>query len=512
MTPRSCNAALRVLLGAGVLCLAALPLTAQPGGEPQPDNAGPLKLITASLLGGGSEDEIVAAAFAPDGSILLAGNAVDLHPRGVMETFWTSRGAPPIELPPTGLRRGRHPGTYGFVLRLTPDGRSAQSFYRFAAGDAILRGMRVERGGTIHLLAEATTELRLGRHVGRGTFIATVAPDGKRLLHTLFQPDLVDFGVDGNGELLLLSPQGLSRYTPDGRVRRWNATWPSYGQDRPEALTVSPLTGLTAVIGYGMAYTGHEPYRDPYAYGFDREGREVWGLWNPDPSRQAGSRWGGNGLTADTTGHVAAATPDGRILLSLFADGPNNICTRDPRNPDRTLDPTVMDGVFQKTPGQGFHGPAKTSAVFRVEPRTGRLEKGTWLTSWLNKQRANSMSIDDVAGAENGDVWVVGTSAPRCPVREPWYPLAENGSGAGGYLAYFDAGFRLRQCGTFPSTTLRCVAQRNGVVVVAGSTQLAPTREGRLAAERTPVYRALQRESGGGKDGYFAVFRLGSGS
>lgn len=483
------------------------PLPADPLSEAQPDNSGPLKLVTASLLGGGFDDAVAAAGFARDGSILLAGNAVDYRPRGIPENLWSPRGALSAAEQPAGTRRWKHPGSYGFLLRLTPDGRTPLSFSRFGFGDALLRGMRTDARGGIYLLGEAPADTRLGGVYGRGTFVAALSPDGKRLTRVLFQPDIVDFGIDGNGDWVLLSGPGLARYTPDGRTRRWMATWPFFGRNRPGALAIQPATGITTVVGYGMAHTGREPYKDPYAYGFDRDGREIWGLWNPDPHREITIRLGGNGLMADTAGHVAAAAPNGRFLLSLIADGANTVCARDPINPDQPLDPAVTEGVFQKTPGYGFRGASRTSVLFRVDPRTGRLEKGTWFCAWLNRGHANSLGIDEVAGAENGDCWAVGTSAARCPTAQPWFTAPEGSYPGGGYLAYFDAGFHLRQCGYFANTAMRCVAQRNGVVVIGGETVPSFAREGRAAPDRTPVFHPLQREPGGGRDGFFAVFR-----
>jgi hypothetical protein len=64
-----------------------------------------------------------------------------------------------------------------------------------------------------------------------------------------------------------------------------------------------------------MTHTGKEPYKDPYAFGFSRDGQPLWQLWNPDLKLQRAAKLGGNGLMADTTGHFAAATTGGKLLL-----------------------------------------------------------------------------------------------------------------------------------------------------------------------------------------------------
>ena len=49
----------------------------------------------------------------------------------------------------------------------------------------------------------------------------------------------------------------------------------------------------------------------------------------------------------------------------------------------------MTDGVFQPGPGYGFKGASKTSVLFRVDPVTGNLEKGTWMCAWLDRGHAN---------------------------------------------------------------------------------------------------------------------------
>ncbi len=276
-------------------------------------------------------------------------------------------------------------------------------------------------------------------------------------------------------------------------------------------MTVSPVTGVAAVVGYGMTKTGHEPYKDPYGYGFDREGKQIWAMWNPDPKKEAGAQFGGNGLMADTTGLSADVDAEGKIYFILKADGGNTVCMRDPTNVDEKLDPEVMRGAFQGGAGYGFHGASSTSVIFRIDPKSGKIEKGTWMCAWLDKQHANGLKINAAAGNEAGLQFVVGGSANGCPTKSPWYVAPEGGYKGGGFLAVFDKDFAMQQCGYFPGSDISCVAYNKGTLVIAGSAKKdAAPKDADAANFPVPIYKPIQENFGGGeKDGYFVVLKVG---
>ena len=500
------------LWAATILVLGGLCGAAEPVKESKPDNSGPVKVLAASLLGGDFSDEIVSAAIAPDKSIVLAGNAVDLKAPGGKEIVNEAKGAVPKVEPPTDPKKAkdwRHPGTFGFVLRLDMDGKTVKSFLRFGHGAAVVRKMLLDGKRSIYILAENTGSSEAGM------FVANLGPDGQKLLSTTPIPDAKDFGIDSNGDFVVLvqppkSGPKMVRYSPDGKTQKWTATWRSYGDNRPGGITVDPKTGTAVVVGYGMTKTGHEPYKDPYAYGFDREGKQVWMLWNPDPKRECGAQYGGNGLMADTTGHAASFGTDGKVFLMLFADGGNTVCTRDPNDPDKPAPKELFDGVYQKGAGYGFKGASKTSVIFRVDAAGGALEKGTWMCAWLTRARANGLAIDAAAGDEKGNVYVVGGSASGCPTQSPWYEAVEGGYKGGGYLAVFDKGFKMVQCGYFPQSSIACVACGEGQVVIGGSAKKeAVVKEGVAGTvDAVRVYNAMQGAFGGGdRDAYFVVLK-----
>jgi hypothetical protein len=209
---------------------------------------------------------------------------------------------------------------------------------------------------------------------------------------------------------------------------------------------------------------------------------------------------------SDTTGRAASYGTNGKICFMLFADGGNTVCTRDPHEVDRPLDKSVFEGVFQKGPGYGFKGASRSSVVFRIDARTGKLEKGTWMTAWLDKGHANALGLDAAASDEQGRQFLIGNSAYGCPTKEPWYVCKEGGYKGGGFLAVLDSDFKMLQCGYFPASNIQCVAARGGYIVIAGSVKQYEDEQAKLEVR---VFKPLQKRfSGGEKDGYFAIFKV----
>ncbi len=475
-----------------------------PVAEPPPPAdampGGPLRPLCITSLGSAGDDEVVAVAIAPDYSVLAAGNTIDLALPGVPEIILGPPGTLVAAPPPNPkLKDQPHPSTHGFVLRTSSDGRKALSYVHFGYGQATIQHLRLGENGSIYLSGT--------RGAGQGgAYLAKLAADGRSLAWMVGCDRLQDFAVDRDGEVVALVGTALVRYAAGDGKELWTATWSCHGDNRPGAMTLSVQTGIAAVVGYGMTKTGHEPYKDPYGYGFDRQGKLVWSAWNPDPTHECDAKYGGNGLMADTTGHAAGVTADGKIMLMLYADGGNTVCGRDPADPFKPLPPEVFAGVHQGGPGFGFHGASKTSVILRFDAASGKIEKGTWMSAWLTPQHANGLSIDAACGDTKSGILVVGNSASGCPLKEPWFPFVEGTYKGGGFLALFDADFKLHQCGYFAHSRMTCVAARGGYVVVGGSIQEGEGDD----AVKDPVklFHPLQVKLGGGRDGYLAVFHL----
>jgi len=483
----------------------------------EPNNSGPVSLISASWLGGPGDDEITGAGIAKDGTIFLAGNGVGVKLPGavpvVLDTAsFGSDASAGAGKPEDNV--GGFPNATNFLAHLSGDGQKVIGLSQFTQGAVSIKKLKMDDAGDIYLLADSPTALQLAGETGSGTFIAQLAPDGTAVKWAMFFPGIMDFGVDSNGEIVVLTKGHLVRFKPGTKDPLWNVSLPSHGDNRPGGMALSPQTGVAAAVGYGMTRTGHEPYKDPYAYGFDRDGKQLWALWNPDPTKEVDAKYGGNGLMADTTGVYCATDDQGSLYLGLRADGGNTVTNRDPLDPFKPLDPSVFQGVYQSTTGFGFHGASMTSVILRADAKTGTLQKGTFMCAWLTPAHANSLMI---LGAEGMGPYqfVIGGSAYGFRTTDPWYEAPKGGYTGGGFLAVFDRDFKMVKAGYFPGSDIRCLAARDGLVVIGGSASekcMGRDRSIPNAPEITyavPTYKPIQPAFGGGKkDGYFAVFRV----
>jgi hypothetical protein len=459
-------------------------------------NDGPLLVKAASFVGGTGEDELVAAAVLADGSILLAGNAEEgMSLPGVKPTLISNdEGA-----------------TNGFLLKLSSDGTKPEKLLVMAG--VKIKDMKTNAAGNVAVLIDAEARVTIAGKTDSGTGIVGVNLKAGRAVGAVFVDKIEDFEFDANDDILILAGKRIYRYSGEGK-ERWNVTWKTHGDNRPGGIGLDARTGTVAVVGYGMTHTGKEPWKNPFAYAFDRGGNPMWGLWNPEPGRQVAKEFGGNGLMADTVGVDCGTSVSGDFYLLLRADGGNTVTTRDPLDPDKPLDEQVFKDVFQKTTGYGFKGASQTSVIFRVDVRTGALERGTFMSAWISPQRANSLFMVNAVGDEKGNVYLVGNSASGCPTHLPWFDFVEGGYQGGGFLAVLGREFTMEQCGYFSNTKLAGVARgKNGTVVVVGDAKfsslegLEASREG-VTDVLTPTLNAIQPvHAGGERDGWFAVFK-----
>jgi hypothetical protein len=63
--------------------------------------------------------------------------------------------------------------------------------------------------------------------------------------------------------------------------------------------------------------------------------------------------------------------------------------------------------------------------ILRLDAASGRIEKGTWMSAWLNPQHANGLSTDAACGDATHGILVAGNSAAGCPLKEPCFPYVE---------------------------------------------------------------------------------------
>ena len=456
--------------------LAAPLLTA---GEAVPDNGGPLTMITASLLGGDGEEQVTAVAVLGDGTVVAGGSCS--APFSVAGSKVSASG------------QGQ-----GFLATFGADGRLRALAFIAQAVVAIQVGPRErlyvrDSGGQITLIDPL-----------KGQTLGSLA---------VGPADRPQFAVDSDGAVVAITGKKLARFDASGK-QLWAVSPPAHGDNRLRACTVDPSSGIAVVTGYGMTGTGHEPWKDPYAHAYDRSGTLLWSLWNNPPKEQADSKYGGTGLMADGTGQAVCATGDGGFMIMIAHDGGNAVTTRDPRDAFKPLDKAVFAGSFQDGPGWGMKGAIMTSVCFRVEGTKGTIEKGTWMCAWLkNHTQANTLRMENCVSDGAGTTYVVGASAGGLPMMKPWFSPRPDEYLGGGFLAAFDRGLALDQCGPFHPGSISAVAVNGGTIAIGGQAEgmhgkdkdkdrqpIAPAEQMRL------VKPVGQNQVAGNSDAFIAIF------
>jgi hypothetical protein len=336
-----------------------------------------------------------------------------------------------------------------------------------------------------------------------------IEPGASEPIKNCVREGIRDFCTDSNGDLLVLTKEELIRYDASWKNELWKVKVPCRGVNQGGYLAVCDKTGVATVVGSGMAHTGRDNWRGPYAHGFDREGKKVWTIWDFDPKGQLSKKDGGNDLTADAWGRSARMGRDGKVYMEMLTTSEKTVLTRDPADVNKPIDPSVFAGSFEPAPGKGYsaNGPAAACVLFRVNPSTGTIEHGTWMIAWLTPgKKANPLDMIDVTTDEQARTCVVGRSDYGCPVKDPWYYEEDKFRGHG-FLAIFDKDLQMLQCGYFHQTALTSVDAAYGYVVVGGRTLTgSPESQGLNLKVHNPIQGAL---SDGASEGYVAIFSTG---
>lgn len=435
-----------------------------------PDNTGLAKLICASPYGEVGYDSIRYVRILRDRTILVAGNRK-------MENGDINTGI-------------------GFLMRLTVSGDSS-----------VTARPRVDLPGSLNSLKLDTT----GRICVQldGSAVYMIEPGAPEPIKYCVLEGIRDFCTDSNGELLLLTKEELIRYDASWEKEMWKVKIPCHGVNQRSYLAACGASGITVVVGSGKAHNGQEDWRGPYAQGFDREGKNIWTLWDFDPRSQLSKKNGGNDLTAEAWGRSVRMGRDGKVYLQMQTSGDKTVLLQDPADVSKKIDPAIFDGAFEATPGKSYSWSrqvAAASVLFRADPISGAIEHGTWMNAWLTpNKKANPLEMRDVATDKQGRTFVVGMSESGCPVKDPWY-YDESTFRGHGFLAIFDKDFQMLQCGFFQQTNLTTVDSAYGYVVVGGWLLSGASNKGLNLKAHNPIQDKLSDYA---SEAYFAIFSTG---
>ncbi|OIP81269.1 MAG: hypothetical protein AUK44_10450 [Porphyromonadaceae bacterium CG2_30_38_12] len=401
--------------------------------------------FTATYLGGSAADELLDVAYAPDGTLVVAGSTVSTDwsfPSGTQSHVLGTEGAVSSTI---------------FIARLSNDAKQLLSFTRFAYGSVKSKDVRIAvTANGIYVVAvgyELFKQLpgfdgKLDDVAGQKPFVARLSVDGSTLLNATYlgggdsDRDVNDVDVFPNGDICVSHDSGsglgngiISRINSDLSNSIWSKTYTVWcGEARLNAVAVSPDGDMVYVGGYGMGHTGKEPYKDPLLFAFNgSDGTQRWkrGTDNRDygvfnfPQDSIGA----NRLISDSQINVLGTDNQGNAITAGYSDGGATVFTKDPWFggysvfEGASLPATVQDGDSFS----GFSGATSVSTA-------GRMDKnGNWIRSHRFKPTSIWNEMYGVCATSDDKIFFVGKSV-SLPEMNNW----DMASGAGAVLLKMD--------------------------------------------------------------------------
>lgn len=145
--------------------------------------------------------------------------------------------------------------------------------------------------------------------------------------------------------------------------------------------SVTDAFGNTYEVGYEQASSNNQ---NPFVLKKDAQGTLLWKI-NHEES------------PVDGRALLIGIDPEDRIWVTFTVDGGSNENTYITRH---KVDNNAFSNVFMNSYGSG--GGAKVSVLAQINPETGSIIKGTFITARLTSGNTNSLSIDRIAFNDEG--------------------------------------------------------------------------------------------------------------
>lgn len=378
--------------------------------------------LTATYFGGSNTDELLDVAYAPDGTLVVAGSTLSTNwnfPAGTQNYVLGTDGAVSSTI---------------FIARFTSDAKQLLSFTRFAYGSVKSKDVRIaatEAG--IYVVAVGYSALKntpgfdgiLDNVAGQKPFVARLALDGSALLNATYlgggdsDRDINDVDIFPNGDICVSHDKGggqgsgiLSRIAIDLSTYVWTKIYPVWcGEARLNTMAVTSDGDKVYVGGYGMGHTGLEPYKDPFLFCFDgADGTQQWkrgthasdyGVFN---FRQ--DSIGKNRLISDSQINVLGTDKNGNALWAGYSDGGATVFAKDPwwGGYYATEGPSLPASVQDGDAFSGFSGATTVSTA-------GRMDKnGNLIRSHRFKPSSIWNLMSGICNTNDDKVFLVGRS------------------------------------------------------------------------------------------------------
>jgi len=506
--------------------------------------AGPhMKLLAATYFGSRGCEEFVDVGTLPDGTIVAFGNAwgpaFPHSPAPVILGRGKHTGQPAMARGRRGRRvpNRKSPDMAGIIVFYSSGLRRIKKVIKLDWGVAgIEAGLVAGDGKGLVVAGRCQAGFRsfsqLARSVKRLPY-GPARPDPRRRTRRRRQPDpavLCDVYVarlsatgrpewvwvleknndppeaifTDNTGAVYFDANGLHRISPGGGELKLVSTRTGTGQAK--WLGVDPNDGTAYYGGDRNTGTGREPWRQPYLYKIDAEGKIVWRLWEFNPREIGGDDCR---LVSDSSVRALAFSKDGELLIGGWSDGGNSVF---PRQATDWRKRAKGGGMGMET--SGMRGANSLAHIMRIDPRTRETKMHAWwacfLPTWFASPRhrgaPNFANIQQMKVLDDGSLAITGSAATGL-IQTPgafWQDPMTGEKHGGEYVAVFRPDLsNLKFSSYLPGCEgVSLGTWRNGVVVVSRSTGT----DGRPPkATPSPVRNAIQKGFRGGTDAHIIL-------
>jgi hypothetical protein len=456
------SAALLMLWMAGGLSCLAADAKAPPAGKPRDAGGGryetytrkvaegpKMQLAAATYFGSESVEEFIAGGDLPDGGIVAIGNAWGPQfpnlPKPRVLGIGRHTGASPT------ATEGKHnvlvpnrasDDAAGLIVVYGPNLKDIRSVARFDWGvanvsagivtpegdvllagrhgeafDAVTRMAALAQDETASLPTESAAKTKAApQGLPVPVYLMKLSPATDRIAWVVRFKGLAKppkrLWLDRQGNVYF-EALGLRRISADGKTHA-HVCRGGYGEGTSKIVAVDPSDGSSFFGGDRNTNTGKEPWRQPYLYKQDQTGKTEYRMWEWAPrGLRDGSLKEIQGAVSDTSPRHADIAGD-QMVVGLWSDGGNTVCTRQPLDYTKPVPPSKL-GISC----WGMIGASSITHLVRFDLKTK--ESSVYLT-WMafypsnfhkteRRNRPSAMRIEHLRLLPGGGVAVTGGAA-----------------------------------------------------------------------------------------------------
>jgi|GEM_PF-2513501 len=483
---------------------------------------GKVQVQAATFLGGAGDENFQGAAFVKGGVVALM-NAVEVETLQRVTLLGQDPAEKPAAPAPTTQPTRNKPIDLRNMMALVwfkEDLSAIEGTLRLPLGSSVAMGLRISPKGEVYVLGRViggfdvrklgakTHEMGLTPEKQEDHFIAKLSGDGAGIEWiSVAEKRAIDFGFRTNDELLveLAGSHDMIVLGADG-ARKSALVRESTAQSRRCPMAVSPFDGAFYFGGDFHSGTGHEPYRNPYMFRFDKDGKVAWTAYN----------WTGPIVGMDFYRDVSDSAVrkvrfgnNGDIYIVGWSDGGNTVLRKQPYDLDKGLPGRgAFDDMSAAQVGSFCH-------ILKMDAKTSHVTARTMIIPYHPfTNRPNSAGVSDMLELPDGRLVVTGGSAyglieTRDAWVEPWAVKAEKDKATarphgGPFMMIFSSDLAVLEFSSLtPAVSGQFLAQRDGKLLLSGGATAAMES---YNVRHTPIVKnALQEKHGGGTDGYLML-------